>query len=75
MYHVIPGVPVTSNNERHDFEKGEFERAKSFFDKAIVTTSDLKLAPEEIKLIRGKKKVLEFKHFGPVEDIRPSKRK
>ncbi|WP_375579351.1 hypothetical protein ABWH96_20490 [Marivirga tractuosa] len=75
LYHVIPGVPVKSNKERHDFDKGEFQQAKTFFDGAIVKTSDLKLAPAEIKLIKGKKKVLEFKHFGPVNDIRPSKGK
>ncbi|WKV12331.1 hypothetical protein [Marivirga harenae] len=75
LYHVIPGVPVKSNKERHDFDKGEFQQAKTFFDEAIVKTSDLKLAPAEIKLIKGRKKVLEFKHFGPVNDIRPSKGK
>jgi len=72
-YHVIPGIPLNKNLHRHDFEKGEYDRAKAFFDKAVKKTGDIKLAPVEINLLKGKKKVMESHKFGPVDQVKKLK--
>ena len=70
MYHFIPGMPVKANLTRHSFKKGEFEEAKSFFEKASKKTKDTNVAPVEISLIRGKRRVISKRHFGPVKVLK-----
>ena len=70
MYHVIPGLPVKRDATRHDFNKGEFEKAKSMFDKLVHKTTELRFAPAEVHLVKGKKKVIQRRQFGPVKDLR-----
>jgi len=70
MYQVIPGIPVHKKTDVHSFEKGEYELAKSFYDKVITKTGEIKLAPIEIQMVRGKKKVIHSQDFGPISDIK-----
>jgi len=70
MYHVIPGAPVKRNAQRHDFDKGEYEKAKTMYDKLVTKTSELKMAPAEVFLVKGKRKVVQRQQFGPVKDLR-----
>lgn len=71
LYHfLIPGMPVKSNYTRHSFDKGEFNEAKLFFDKASKKTKDTKVAPVEISLVKGKRKVVVTRHFGPVKALK-----
>lgn len=69
-YHVIPGLPVTKNAETHSFGKGEREAATRFYEQAVGKTKEIKLAPAEIHLVKGRRKVLAKQHFGPVEDLK-----
>jgi len=69
MYHVIPGFPVKKNDSKHNFEKGESEKAIEFYNKVVNTTMVNKLAPTEVKLRRGKK-VIQSKQFGPIRQIK-----
>ncbi len=73
MYHVIPGSPVQRKAQRHDFEKGEFAKARTMYDKLVHKTSELKMAPAEVFLVKGKKKVVQKQQFGPVKDLRQFK--
>lgn len=68
-YFVVPGVPVNKNISRHDFNKGEYEEAKAFFDKVVKKTKDIGFSPAEIQLIKGKKTVIEKTEIGPVAAI------
>lgn len=70
MYHVIPGSPVQRKATRHDFGKGEFQEAKTFYEKVVNKTHEVKLAPTEVHLVKGKKKVVQRKHFGPVKEVK-----
>lgn len=69
MYHFIPGFPVKAKRTRHSFKKGEFEEAKSFYDKASKKTRDTKVAPVEISLVRGKRRVVSRRLFDPVKAL------
>lgn len=70
MYHFIPGMPVKANRTRHSFKKGEFDEAKSFFDRASEKTKDINIAPVEISLIRGKRRIVSSRYFGPVKALK-----
>ncbi len=70
LYHFIPGMPVKANKTRHAFNKGEFDEAKLFFEKASSKTKDVKVAPVEINLIKGKSKVISRRYFGPVKALK-----
>ena len=70
MYHFIPGMPVKANITRHSFNKGEFVEAQSFFNQASEKTKDVNVAPVEISLIKGKRKVVSSRHFGPVKALK-----
>ncbi len=72
-YFVVPGVPVNRNENVVEFEKGEKEEAKAFFDKVVKRTQDLRFGPVEIHLIKGKRTVIEKKTFGPVESLHDNK--
>ncbi len=70
LYHFIPGMPVKSNCSRHFFNKGEFKEAKLFFDKASEKTKHNNVAPVEISLVKGKRRIVISRHFGPVKTLK-----
>ena len=70
MYNFVPGMPVKAKKQRHSFEKGEYEQAKLFFDKASKKTQNNNVAPVEINLVRGKRRVLHRNQFGPVKQLK-----
>ena len=70
MYHFIPGMPVKTNKTRHSFKKGEFEAAKLFFNNASEKTRDVNIAPVEISLVRGRRRIVTSRHFGPVKALK-----
>lgn len=70
MYHFIPGMPVKSEKTRHAFKKGQLIEAQEFFDKASEKTRSHNVAPVEISLVKGKKKVISSRHFGPVKALK-----
>jgi hypothetical protein len=72
MYHVIPGAPVKRNDMTHNFAKGASTEAETFFNKVVSKTMENKMAPTEVKLKRGKK-VIKYKQFGPINEIRKYK--
>ncbi|MBV6644080.1 MAG: hypothetical protein KI790_01445 [Cyclobacteriaceae bacterium] len=67
---VIPGMPFKKRANRLDFEKGEFDEAKNFYDKVVTKTKEIKMAPAEIHLVKGKKKVVMAQNFGPVDELK-----
>ena len=69
-YFVIPGIPVNKNENRHEFEKGEYEEAKAFFDKVVKKTKDLGFSPAEVQLIKGKKSVIQKQTIGAVDVLK-----
>jgi hypothetical protein len=73
MYHFVPGMPVKANRTRHAFKKGALEEAKCFFDQASVKTRDHNVAPVEISLVRGKRRVMTSRQFGPVKTLKQMK--
>lgn len=73
MYHVIPGIPVQGKPDRHSFGKGEWQKAGEFYDKLVAKTKEFKIAPVEVQLIKGKKKVLKSHHLGPVQELKTMK--
>jgi len=73
MYHFIPGMPVKANKTRHSFKKGEFEEAKLFFEQASAKTKDHNIAPVEINLVKGRRRVLTSRQFGPVNNLKQMK--
>jgi len=70
MYHFIPGMPVKANKTRHTFKKGEIEAAKLFFEQVSNKTKDHNIAPVEINLVRGKRRVVTSRHFGPINNLK-----
>lgn len=70
MYHVIPGLPVKRNATKHEFGKGSYNTAVNFFEKVVDKTKEIKLAPAEIHLVKGKKKVVQKVYFGPVPELK-----
>lgn len=73
MYHFIPGMPVKANRTRHAFAKGALEEAKSFFERASEMTVNVNVAPVEISLVRGKRRIVTTRHFGPVKALKQMK--
>ena len=70
MYHFIPGMPVKANKTRHTFKKGQIEEAKLFFEQVSSKTKDHNIAPVEINLVRGKRRVVTSRHFGPINNLK-----
>ncbi|MFY0687270.1 MAG: hypothetical protein JXQ90_08900 [Cyclobacteriaceae bacterium] len=68
-YFVVPGIPINKNVNRHEFGKGEYDRAKEFYSKVVQKTKDIGFAPAEVQLIKGKKTVIEQQQFGPVSQL------
>ena len=73
MYQFIPGMPVKAERTRHAFSKGAFDEAKSFFDQATEKTRNHNVAPVEISLVKGKRRVVTSRHFGPVNALKQMK--
>jgi len=70
MYHFIPGMPVKAEKTRHAFKKGEFNEAKLFFEQASEKTKNYNIAPVEINLVRGKRRVIYSRNFGPIKNLK-----
>ena len=70
MYHFIPGMPVKAQKTRHPFRKGELLEASAFFDQASEKTLQHQVAPVEIALVCGRKRVIKTRHFGPVKALK-----
>lgn len=70
MYHVIPGNPVQKVSHKHEFGKGELSAARMFYDKVVRRHTQLGFPNTEIHLIKGKKKILQMKNYGPVDLIK-----
>lgn len=70
MYHVIPGSPVKRNATKHEFGKGAYEEAKKFFDQVVHKTNQVRLAPVEVHLVKGKKRVVQNIQFGPIKELK-----
>jgi hypothetical protein len=69
-YVVVPGVPVNKNENVHVFEKGQYDEAYRFYQQVVKKTEQLGFSPAEILFIKGKKKVVERREFGPIQDIK-----
>ena len=70
MYHFIPGMPVKSEKSRHAFKKGQLIEAQEFFEKASEKTRDHNVAPVEINLVKGKRRIISSRQFGPVKALK-----
>lgn len=70
MYHVIPGRAVKKHEHKHEFGNGEYYEAKMFYDKVVKRHSQLGFPNTEIHLIKGKKKVVQMKNYGPVDIVK-----
>ena len=73
MYQFIPGMPVKAEKTRHKFNKGAFNEAKLFFDQASEKTKNHNVAPVEINLVKGRRRVVTSRHFGPVKSLKQMK--
>jgi hypothetical protein len=69
-YHLVPFSPLMTNTNKQEFEKGEYEAARKYFDKAVMATAKAKVAPAEIHLIKGRKNVIHSANFGPVKELK-----
>lgn len=71
VYHVIPNFPeVQKFSDRQNFGKGEYVKAKLYYDRVVRKNLEISLMPADITLIKGKKKVMESRDFGPVETVK-----
>lgn len=70
MYHVLPGSPVQKYSHKHDFGKGELDMAQSFFNNVVAKHTQLGFPNTEIHLIKGKKKVIDGRNYGPVDLVK-----
>lgn len=71
-YQIIPGLPVSKNESRHPFEKGESKEAREFYGKVISSAFTRNMAPVEVYLKRGRF-TIQKRQFGPVKDIKQFK--
>lgn len=70
MYHVLPGSPVLMHSHKHDFGKGELDRAQQFYDQVVAKHTQLGFPNTEIHLVKGKKTVMQRKNYGPVDLVK-----
>lgn len=68
-YQVIPGQPVNGRHQKHAFEKGDAEGARTFYVKVVNSDMTKTMAPVEVHLKR-RGKTIEKKHFGPVDELK-----
>lgn len=71
-YHVIPGLPVSKNEQKHTFERGAALQAKEFYTKVVSSDMTRTMAPVEVHLrkIYLKGKTVEQAEFGPVQHLK-----
>jgi uncharacterized protein YlzI (FlbEa/FlbD family) len=70
MYHVIPGRPIQKFEHKNVFGKGDLESARIFYNSVIKKHMESNFPNTEILLIKGKKRVVHTKHFGPVTMVK-----
>jgi hypothetical protein len=73
MYHFIPGMPVKAEKTRHSFKKGQLDEATMFFESASQKTKYHNIAPVEINLVKGRRRVMTSRQFGPVKALKQMK--
>jgi len=69
-YFVIPGAPLKKIVNAYHFGRGELSEAKLFFDQVFQKTKELRLAPVELQLIQGNKKLIDEQKLGPVDIVK-----
>ncbi|MEM8895204.1 MAG: hypothetical protein AAGC88_11550 [Bacteroidota bacterium] len=69
-YHLVPFSMLQTNSNSRDFEKGEYEAARKYYDKVVMATTKAGVAPAEVFLIKGKKSVVHSASFGPVAHVK-----
>lgn len=70
MYHVIPGRKVQKYDHKHDFDKGEIDKARVFYNSVVKKHADTGFPNTEISLIKGKKTILHSREFGPISMVK-----
>lgn len=70
MYHVVPGSPIKKYEHKHEFDKGELDAASAFYKKVVTKHSQLGFPNTEVQLVKGRRTVLEFKKYGPVDMVK-----
>lgn len=70
MYHVVPGSPIKKYEHKHEFGKGELDAASAFYQKVVTKHSQLGFPNTEVQLVKGRRTVLEFKKYGPVDMVK-----
>ena len=70
MFLFVPGFPVKANRTRHSFKKGAYNEARLFFERASRKTRQHNVAPVEINFVKGKKRIMISRHFGPVKSLK-----
>lgn len=73
MYQFIPGMPVKAQRTRHKFDRGALQEAQLFFDQASEKTRNYNIAPVEINLVKGRRRVVSSRQFGPVKALKQLK--
>ncbi|WP_204281872.1 hypothetical protein [Pontibacter burrus] len=71
-YQVIPGLPVSKNEQTHAFERGAALEAREFYTKVVSSDMTRTMAPVEVKLrkIYLSGKTIEQAEFGPVQHLK-----
>jgi len=76
-YQVIPGLPVSKNEQTHTFERGAALEAREFYSKVVSSDMTRTMAPVEVKLrkIYLSGKTIEQAEFGPVQHLKSAAKK
>ncbi|WP_439881080.1 hypothetical protein ACSX1A_18290 [Pontibacter sp. MBLB2868] len=71
-YQVIPGLPISKNEQKHSFDRGTGIQAKEFYTKVVTSDMTKTMAPVEVRLrkIYLKGKTVEQAEFGPVQHLK-----
>ncbi|HEY4650547.1 MAG TPA: hypothetical protein VIG72_03990 [Pontibacter sp.] len=71
-YQVIPGLPVSRNEQTHAFERGAALEAREFYTKVVSSDMTRTMAPVEVKLrkIYLSGRTIEQAEFGPVQHLK-----
>lgn len=71
-YQIIPGMPVSKNEQKHAFERGSGVKAREFYTKVVSSDMTKTMAPVEVQLrkiyIGGR--TIEQAEFGPVQHLK-----
>ena len=76
-YQVIPGLPVSKNEQKHAFDRGAGLQAREFYSKVVSSDMTKTMAPVEVKLrkIYLSGKTIEQAEFGPVQHLKAAANK